>query len=105
MGTAGHRGVHRDLVERILEGDGRAPRDWRHAAFDNAGPDDERVRALVEKVAAHPTDVTDEDFVTVSRAGLTDDQVWELVICAAVGQSARQYESALVALAAAEEQS
>jgi alkylhydroperoxidase family enzyme len=101
METAKPRAVHQQLVRRLLDGDGQAPREWRRAAFDNAGPDDERVRALIEKVATNPTLVTDEDFVRVTEAGLTDDQVWELVICAAVGQSARQYEGARDALAAA----
>ena len=101
METARLRAVHPELVTRLLEGEGQAPREWRRAAFDNAGTDDERVRALIEKVATNPAQVTEDDFVRVTEAGLTDDQAWELVICAAVGQSARQYESALDALAAA----
>ena len=36
-----------------------------------------------------------------TQAGFTDDQLFELVICAAVGQSTRQYEAALTALAGA----
>jgi alkylhydroperoxidase family enzyme len=95
------RGVHHDLVTRLLAGDGQAPSRWRRAAFDNTGPEDPRVRALVEKVATSPTHVTDDDFAKAAAAGLSEDQIWELVICAAVGQSARQYESALRALAAA----
>ena len=35
------------------------------------------------------------------EAGFTDDQLFELVICAAVGQSTRQYEAGLAALAEA----
>jgi alkylhydroperoxidase family enzyme len=95
------RGVHQELVTRLLESNGHAPRQWRRAAFDNAGPDNDRVRALVEKVATTPTQVSDDDFARVGDAGLSEDQAWEIVICAAVGQSARQYESALDALAAA----
>jgi hypothetical protein len=34
-------------------------------------------------------------------SGCTEDQVFELVICAAVGQSARLYEAGLAALAEA----
>ena len=35
------------------------------------------------------------------EAGFTEDQLFELVICAAVGQSTRQYEAGLAALAEA----
>ena len=37
----------------------------------------------------------------MKESGLTEDQIFELVVCAAVGQATRQYESALEALAAA----
>lgn len=103
MGTAGPNGVHQQLVARVLDGDGRAPRAWRRAAFDAAGPEDRGVRTLVEKVATRPTQVTDDDFGAAARAGLSADQVWELIICAAIGESSRQYEGALEAVAAAEE--
>lgn len=70
----------------------------RRAAFDNAGLD-EPVRALVEKVANHAYRVSDEDVAAVRAAGLSEDQIFEIVICAAVGQASRQYSSALDALA------
>ena len=53
------------------------------------------------KVATRSAEVTDADFATAAEAGFTDDQLFELVICAAVGQSTRQYESGLAALAEA----
>ena len=94
------RVVHEALVTRILEGDGRASHAQRRAAFDNAGltvP----LRTLVDKVAMQPTLVTDDDIAAAKAAGLSEDQVFELVVCAAVGQATRQYETALEALAAA----
>jgi alkylhydroperoxidase family enzyme len=45
--------------------------------------------------------VTDADFATAMEAGFTDDQLFELVICAAVGRSTRQYDAGLAALAEA----
>lgn len=104
MGSDQQPPVHRELVRRILEGDGRASPEWRRAAFHNSGPDEDGIGALVDKVATRPTQVTDDDFRTATRAGLTDDQLWELVICAAVGQSTRQYEAARAALSAAIEE-
>jgi hypothetical protein len=82
---------------RILEGDGTATRAQRRAAFDNARLT-EPLHRLVSKVAEQPTQVTDQDFTAAKASGLSEDQVFELVICAAVGQATRQYQSALVAL-------
>ena len=61
----------------------------------------EPLRPLLDKVATTSAQVTDEDFATALAAGSTEDELFELVICAAVGQSARQYEAGLAALAQA----
>ena len=71
------------LQDRILNGDGEAPADLRAQAFEGAG---------------FPL-VTDADFAAARAAGFSDDQLFELAICAAVGQSARLYDAGLVALA------
>jgi len=94
------RAAHQILVTRILEGDGRASRAERRAAFDDAelAPP---LSALIDKVARRPTQVTDDDFTNVKASGLSEDQIFELVICAAVGQATRQYDTALEALAEA----
>lgn len=92
--------LHRELVARVLEGSGKSPAELRRAAFDNAGLD-EPVRTLIEKVADQAYRVTDEDVAAVRAAGLSEDQIFEIVICAAVGQASRQYSSALAALARA----
>jgi len=94
------RAAHEALVTRILEGAGHASHEQRRAAFNNAGL---RVplRILIDKVAMQPTRVTDEDIVAVKAAGLSEDQIFELVVCAAVGQATRQYATALEALAGA----
>jgi alkylhydroperoxidase family enzyme len=96
----GTRLAHRALVARILEGDGRAPRDQRRAAFDNSGLD-EPLRTLIDEVAERPARITDADVAAVKASGLAEDEIFELVVCAAVGQATRQYESALDALALA----
>ena len=94
------RSIHKELVGRILHGSGHAPADHRSRAFADAGLP-EAVRPLLDKVATRSAEVTDADFATAAEAGFTDDQLFELVICAAVGQSTRQYESGLAALAEA----
>ena len=47
------RTAHKALVTRILDGDGRAARAQRHAAFDNTGLA-EPLRTLINKVAKQP---------------------------------------------------
>ena len=91
---------HRALVDRILGDGGTAPHRLRRAAFDDAGLD-EPVRTLVDKVASGAYRVTDDDIAATLAAGLTEDQVFELVVCAAVGEATRQYENGLAALDAA----
>jgi hypothetical protein len=84
----------------VRNGSGEADERERARAFGNEGlapPLD----ALIGKVATSPVQVTDADFAAAKASGLSDDQLFELVVCAAVGQSARQYDAGLAALAAA----
>src|SRR5260370_8187238 len=86
------------VVPRVLEGDGRAARAERRAAFENAGLA-EPLRTLIDKVARQPTRVTDEDVAVVLASGTSEDQLFELVVCAAIVQPTRQYETPLALLA------
>jgi hypothetical protein len=88
------------LVRRILEGAGEASPSERRAAFQNSGLA-EPLGALVDKVARQAYRVTDEDITATKMSGLSGDQVFEIVVCAAIGQATRQYDTALAALEAA----
>lgn len=92
------RSIQLQLVNRILQGAGEAPADQRAAAFENANLPDP-LRPLLEKVASKSAQVNDADFARAIAAGFSDDELFELVICAAVGESTRQYEAGLAALA------
>ena len=88
------------LIARILEGDGNASRVQRRAAFDNtdlAAP----LNTLIDKVAMHAYTVTDDDIAAATASGLSEDEIFELVVCAAIGQATRQYDVAVAALKAA----
>jgi transcriptional regulator of nitric oxide reductase len=85
------------LLARILEGDGTASRAQRRAAFDNAA-DGSAWRTMVQKTAVQSCRITDDDISAARSAGLSEDQIFELVVCAAVGQATRQHEAALMAL-------
>ncbi len=84
------------MVERVLHGSGTTSGDARRAAFDNAVvPED--VRPLIDKVARNAWKVTDEDVASV-RQHRDDDEIFELVIAAALGQATRQLDAARAAL-------
>jgi alkylhydroperoxidase family enzyme len=88
------------LVARILEGDGKASHALRRAAFDNVELTNP-LKTLIDKVARHAYQITDEDIAAATASGFSEDQIFELVVCAALGQATRQYDAALAALAEA----
>jgi hypothetical protein len=94
------RAAHRALVDRILNGEGEASAEQRARAFGNDGLSPPLDR-LIGKVATRPAQVTEADFAAAKASGISEDQLFELVICAAVGQSDRLYEAGLAALAEA----
>ena len=94
------RAAHRALVDRILNGEGRAAAERRARAFEGEGLSPP-LGALIGKVVDRPVQVTEEDLATAKASGYSEDQLFELVICAAVGRSARLYEAGLAALAEA----
>ena len=93
------RRARKVLVARILEGDGRASQAQRRAAFNNAGLA-EPLSTLIQKVAKHAYRVTDDDIAAARASGVSEDQIFELVVCAAIGQATRQYDAAVAALEA-----
>src|ERR1700680_1858270 len=94
------RQAHEALLARILKGNGSPPRAQRRAAFDNAGLT-EPLRTLVDKVATRAHLVGDEDIAAARASGIDEDQIFEIVVCAAIGQATRQHDAALAALDAA----
>ncbi|HEY1653459.1 MAG TPA: hypothetical protein VGG09_16350 [Acidimicrobiales bacterium] len=103
MADSERRSTPSALVDRILHGAGHASPERRTSAFNNEHTPDS-LGDLIDKVAACSAQITDADFAGAAAAGFGDDGLFELVICAAVGQANRQYEAALAALAAATEQ-
>jgi hypothetical protein len=92
--------IHQSLVRRLLSGDGTTSREERIGAFTSANFPEPLDRLLAE-VATGAAHVSDDDIALAKTAGFTEDQIFELVICAAVGAATRQYEKGLAALAQA----
>jgi len=90
--------LYHNLLNRILKGKGDSSQEQRQTAFNNTGLL-EPLSTLINKVAHHAYKVTDSDINAVKNTAVSEDQLFELIICAAVGQASRQYESGLAALA------
>jgi hypothetical protein len=94
------RAAFRALADAVQNGEGSASAQLRARAFSNDGLSPP-LDALIGKVATRPGQVSDADFAAAKASGYSEDQLFELVICAAVGQSSRLYDSGLAALAEA----
>lgn len=94
------REARKALVRRILEGAGNSSPSERRAAFDLSGFADPQA-TLVDKVARYAANLSDGDIAAARASGLSEDQVFEIVVCAAIGQANRQYDAAFAALEAA----
>jgi hypothetical protein len=84
-------------VQRALSVPGVTTAAARRAAFDNAGVD-ERARRLVDTVAKNAWKVTSDDVASTKAAGVSEDEIFELTVCAALGQATRQIDAALTVL-------
>lgn len=85
------------IVDRAVHGAGVSDPAGRLAAFENRGVDP-RLGALVDTVARNAWKVTSGQVEAAVAAGLSEDEVFELVVCAALGQATRQRAAAAEAL-------
>ena len=89
--------LRQTLIERVLHGKARTTAVARRQAFDQRDVP-AAARALLDTVTRHAWKVTDEEVAAAKAAGLPEDQIFELVACAAIGHSTRQLDAALAAL-------
>lgn len=93
----GFRQLYQALVDRVLRAKGVSPEAERRAAFDNSGLTG-AVGTLIDKMANNANRIVDADVEAIKRSGKSEDEIFELVICGAVGQASRQYNNGLAAL-------
>src|SRR5215831_3236713 len=55
----------------------------------------------IDKVTKQAYRVTDEDVAAAKASGLSEDQIFEIVVCAAIGEAALEHETGVAALRAA----
>jgi alkylhydroperoxidase family enzyme len=86
------------LRMRVLEGPGQLDVTVRKAAFlHEQGSLPDEVAAYVTKVHRHAYEVTDQDVAALRDSGLSEDQIFELTIAAAVGAGMSRLDAARAA--------
>ena len=93
--------VRHRVIARAVQGRGLSTPAARRAAFDGEAVDP-RVAALLEKVRVQAWEITDQDVRAALDSGAGEDEIFELVVCAALGQAQRQLDAACHALDRAE---
>lgn len=88
------RGLRKRLLERAVTTEPQ------RAAYAGQAAD-APTRHLIETIAGAAAQVTDADVAAVRAAGRSEDEVFELAVCAALGQATRQLDAAFAALDAA----
>lgn len=91
-----HAALRDRVLQTVLDGRGETDPSLRHAAADGRGVPGE-LESLVEKIHAHAYKVTDEDVARL-QTNYSDDQLFEVVVSAALGASRRRLEAGLEAL-------
>ena len=91
-----HVVLRNKVLERVLDGPGVTEPSVRRSAFDLAGvPPD--LKSLIEKIEQHAYKVTDADLARL-QTKYGDDQLFEIVVAAALGASERRLLAGLEAL-------
>ena len=96
-----HAKLRDRVFEQVLAGPGGSSATLRNAAADGgAMPPD--LQALVNKVHAHAYKVTNDDVARL-RETYSDDQLFEIIVSAALGASSKRLFAGLRALDATED--
>lgn len=91
-----HAILRNRIIENVLDSDADSPASQRRAAFEGKGvPPD--VQALIDKIEAHAYKVTDDDLRRLQER-YSDDELFELIVAAALGASERRLAAGLEAL-------
>ena len=104
-----HAGKIRSLVDSVLNGRGDSDPELRRAVEQQAavhagrlaanGPRlPEELRSYIDKVALHAFQVTDDDIESLRDSGYSEDAIFELTLCAALGAGIARLERAIAAM-------
>jgi hypothetical protein len=94
--TDPHADLRDRVLRRVLQGVGESDPAIRSAVAEGRGvPSD--LQTLVDKIHQHAYTVTDDDIARL-QATYSDDQMFEIIVSAAVGASRKQLVAGLAAL-------
>jgi len=88
--------LRNEVIARVLDGAGVAAPSQRHIAFEGKGAPPE-LQALIDKIEAHAYKVTDNDLRQLQER-YSDDELFELIVAAALGASERRLLAGMEAL-------
>jgi alkylhydroperoxidase family enzyme len=91
------RAARERLEAAAFEGPGQTDPGLRRAAASGRGLPP-ALEAYVDTVRRHAYRVRDEDVEALRRGGYTEDQVYEITVCAALGAAGERLRAALQAL-------
>lgn len=90
------------LRERVLDGPGKLSPAVRKAIAGEPGLGSAEIPPVLlpylDKVAYHAYQVTDEDVQELLRAGLSEDEIFEATVAAALGAGLKRLRAGLAAL-------
>lgn len=88
------------LLAQVKEQPGHTTPESRLSAFNDAGMSNS-LEALVHKIHHYPYKVNDEDIAAL-RCTFTDDELFEVIVCAALGGAEKRLQAGLRALTEAQ---
>lgn len=91
-----HAALRDRVLQLVLDGPGESDPALRRAAAEGRGVPDE-LAPFIEKIHAHAYKVTDDDIARL-QASYSDDQLFEVVVSAALGASRQRLDAGLEAL-------
>ena len=94
------RDRRRALLGGVRDGSGETESALRHAAMQGDGVP-ERLQPLVRKIHDHAYKVTDDD-ITELKADLSEDALFEIIVCAALGAADHRFTRGMQALVEAD---
>ena len=92
-----HQAAREAVEDSVLRGPGQADPTLRQAVA-SSGDIPPELRPLVEKIRRHAYRVTDADLDALKSA-YTDDQIFEIVVSAALGAAQERLKAGMSALA------
>jgi len=88
----------RRIEDRLIAGPGQLDQLIRRSVVEGGESGDDILDAYVDKVRHHAYKIVDGDIEALKAAGWSEDQIYELSICAAFGAAKHRLDAGLRAI-------